>query len=69
MGVAGRERRLFESGARPSALPLVASKVSTTGVVMSTDVSAGEISLGSLCQVEPSAKEWTRLAKIATDET
>jgi dihydrofolate reductase len=33
--VLGRGKRLFENGARPSALRLVASKVSTTGVVMS----------------------------------
>ena len=37
--VLGRGKRLFENGARPSALRLVASKVSTTGVVMSTYVS------------------------------
>ena len=34
--VLGRGKRLFENGARPCALRLVASKVSTTGVVMST---------------------------------
>jgi dihydrofolate reductase len=37
--VLGRGKRLFENGARPSPLRLVASKVSTTGVVMSTYVS------------------------------
>jgi predicted 3-demethylubiquinone-9 3-methyltransferase (glyoxalase superfamily) len=37
----------------------VASKVSTTGVVMSTYVPAGDIPLGSLSQAEPSAKELT----------
>jgi dihydrofolate reductase len=37
--VLGRGKRLFENGARPSALRLVASKVSTTGVVMNTYVS------------------------------
>jgi hypothetical protein len=41
---------LFEDGARPRALRLVASKVSTTGVVMSTYVPAGDILLGSLSQ-------------------
>jgi dihydrofolate reductase len=65
--VLGRGKRLFENGARPSALRLVASKVSTTGVVMSTYVPAGDISLGSLSQAEPSAKELTRRAKMATD--
>jgi hypothetical protein len=47
----------------------VASKVSTTGVVMSTYVPAGDIQLGSLSQAEPSAKELTRRAKMATDAT
>jgi dihydrofolate reductase len=67
--VLGRGKRLFENGARPCALRLVASKVSTTGVVMSTYVPAGDIPLGSLSQAEPSAKELTRRAKMATDAT
>ncbi|RTZ45669.1 dihydrofolate reductase [Candidimonas sp. SYP-B2681] len=46
--VLGRGKRLFENGARPCALRLVAYKVSTTGVVMSTYVPAGDIQLGSL---------------------
>jgi dihydrofolate reductase len=67
--VLGRGKRLFENGARPCALRLVASKVSTTGVVMSTYVPAGDILLGSPSQAEPSAKELTRRAKMATDAT
>jgi len=67
--VLGRGKRLFENGARPYALRLVASKVSTTGVVMSTYVPAGDISLGSLGQDDPSAKELTRRAKMATNAT
>lgn len=67
--VLGRGKRLFENGARPCALRLVASKVSTTGVVMSTYVPVGDIPLGSLGQGEPSAKELTRRAKMATDAT
>jgi dihydrofolate reductase len=67
--VLGRGKRLFENGARPCALRLVASKVSTTGVVMSTYVPAGDIQLGSLSQAEPNAKELTRRAKMATDAT
>lgn len=65
--VLGRGKRLFEDGARPYALRLVASKVSTTGAVMSTYVPDGDIQLGSLSQTEPSAKELTRRAKMATD--
>src|SRR2546423_9602405 len=48
--VLGRGKRLFEKGARPGALRLVASKISKTGVVMSTYVPAGDISLGTVGQ-------------------
>src|ERR1700686_4356240 len=67
--VLGRGKRLFENGARPCALRLLASKVSTTGVVMTTYVPAEDIPFGSLTQAEPSAKELTRRAKMATDAT
>ncbi len=46
--VLGRGKRLFSETARPSALRLVRSQVSTTGVVMSTYVPGGDIQLGSL---------------------
>jgi dihydrofolate reductase len=62
--ILGRGKRLFENHARPRALRLVASKVSTTGIVMSTYVPAGDISLGSLSEAEPSAKELIRRAKM-----
>jgi dihydrofolate reductase len=48
--VLGRGKRLFENGARPCALRLVASERSKTGVVMSTYVPAGDISLGTVGQ-------------------
>jgi len=67
--VLGHGKRLFEKGARPCALRLVASKVSNTGVVMSTYVPAGDIPQGSLGQGEPSAKELTRRAKMASEAT
>jgi dihydrofolate reductase len=46
--VLGRGKRLFEPGARPCALRLLASKVSTTGVVMSTYVPDGEVQPGTV---------------------
>lgn len=46
--ILGGGKRLFEKGARPGALRLVASKVSASGVVMSTYVPAGEIVLGTV---------------------
>ena len=45
--VIGSGKRLFSDGAIPSALKLVDSKVSTTGVVMGTYDPAGEIVTGS----------------------
>jgi len=46
--VLGRGKRLFEKGAKPCALRLVASKVSKTGVVMCTYAPAGDITLGTV---------------------
>lgn len=63
--VVGRGKRLFEHGAKAGALRLVASKLSKTGVVMSTYVPAGDIPVGSFAQPEPSAKELVRRAKVA----
>jgi len=65
--VLGRGKRLFEAGAKPGALRLVASQASTTGVVMSTYVPAGDVPLGSFAQVEPSAKELERRVKLARE--
>jgi dihydrofolate reductase len=65
--VLGRGKHLFEAGAKPSALRLVASQASTTGVVMSTYVPAGDVPLGSFAQAEPSAKELERRAKWARE--
>jgi dihydrofolate reductase len=45
--VIGSGKRLFSEGTMPSALKLVDSKVSTTGVVMGTYEPAGEIVTGS----------------------
>lgn len=63
--VLGRGKRLFEAGAKAGALRLVASRTSTTGVVMSTYVPAGKVALGSFAQEEPSPKEIERRAKLA----
>src|SRR6184192_956939 len=65
--VLGRGKRLFEAGAKDGALRLVASQASTTGVVMSTYVPAGDVPLGSFAQAEPSAKEVDRRAKLARE--
>ncbi|EFK94883.1 bifunctional deaminase-reductase domain protein [sediment metagenome] len=62
--VLGRGKRLFEAGARATALRLTASRVSGTGVVMSTYVPAGEVPVGSFAQAAPSAKEIERRAAM-----
>ena len=48
--VLGGGKRLFEEGARPGALRLVASNVSKTGVVMCTYAPAGDIQRGTVGQ-------------------
>ncbi len=63
--VLGRGRRLFEATAKPSAMRLVTSKVSTTGVLLTTYVPAGAVPVGSFAQAEPSPRELERRAKLA----
>jgi dihydrofolate reductase len=65
--VLGRGKRLFGETAKPCALRLVRSQVSTTGVVMSTYVPGGDIQPGSLARTEPSEKELARRKKMANE--
>jgi hypothetical protein len=65
--VLGRGKRLFGETARPSALRLVRSQVSTTGAVMSTYVPVGDIQPGSFASAEPSEKELARRKKMANE--
>lgn len=63
--VLGRGKRLFGESARPSALRLVHSRVSATGVVMSTYVPGGDVRPGSFPSAEPSDKELARRQRLA----
>jgi dihydrofolate reductase len=65
--VLGRGKRLFGETAKPSALRLVRSRISTTGVVMSTYVLGGDIRPGSFPSAEPSEKELARRNRMAND--
>ena len=65
--VLGRGKRLFGEAARPSALRLVRSRVSTSGVVMSTYVPDGDIQPGSFASTEPSERELARRTKMANE--
>ena len=65
--VLGRGKRLFGETAKPSALRLVRSQVSSTGVVMATYVPAGDIRPGSFASTEPSEKELARREKMANE--
>ena len=65
--VLGRGKRLFSEIAKPSALRLVRSQVSTTGVVMSTYVPCGEIKPGSFASPEPSESELARREKMRNE--
>jgi hypothetical protein len=66
--ILGRGKRLFETTAKPGALLLVSTQASTTGVVMSTYVPAGDIPLGSFAQAEPSEKELERRARMVRED-
>lgn len=63
--VLGRGKHLFGEASRPAALRLVRSKVSTSGVVMSTYVPDGNIRPGSFASDEPSEKELSRRKEMA----
>lgn len=63
--VLGRGKRIFGEGARPTGLRLVRSRVSTSGVVMSTYVPGGDIRPGSFASAEPSERELARRKKMA----
>ena len=65
--VLGRGKRLFGETAKPFALRLVRSRVSTTGVVMSTYVPSGDIRPGSFPSAEPSEKELARRNRMANE--
>jgi dihydrofolate reductase len=65
--VLGRGKRLFGEAAKPSALRLVRSQVSATGVVMSTYVPAGEIRPGSFASGRPSERELARREMMANE--
>jgi len=63
--VLGRGKRLFGANAKPSALQLVRSQVSPTGVVMTTYAIAGNVRPGTFLSDEPSEKELIRREKMA----
>jgi dihydrofolate reductase len=63
--VLGLGKRLFSETAKPSALRLVRSEVSTSGVVMSTYVPSGNVQPGSFASAEPSKKELVRRKQLA----
>ena len=63
--VLGRGKRLFGETARPSALRLVRSRVSASGVVMSTYAPGGDVRPGSFASGEPSDRELARRRMMA----
>lgn len=65
--VLGRGKRLFCETSRPVALRLVRSKVSTSGVVMSTYAPDGDVRPGSFASGEPSEKELARRKAMANE--
>lgn len=64
--VLGRGKRLFGETIKPSTLRLVRSRVSGTGVVMSTYVSEGVVQPAQSSDDEVSEKELTRRERMAS---
>jgi dihydrofolate reductase len=63
--VLGRGKRLFTETATPAGLRLLRSRVSGTGVVMSTYAAGGEVKPGSFGTLEPSERELVRRREMA----
>lgn len=61
--VLGSGKRLFGTGTVPAALKLVETKVSTTGVTMSTYLRDGPVRTGSFALAEPPGREIARRAR------
>ncbi len=61
------ERNFFGETAKPSAPRLVRSQVSTTGVVMSTNVPDGDIRPSSFASAELNEKELAQRKKMANE--
>jgi len=64
----GPGKRLFGDDSRPSALKLVDSRTSTTGVMMARYVPDGAVQTGSFAQQPPSATEMERREKWREEE-
>lgn len=64
--VLGQGKRLFGESAKPCALRLARTEVSTSGVVMSTYFPVGDIQPGTFESAEPSEKEIARRGMMAT---
>jgi dihydrofolate reductase len=62
--VLGPGKRLFGNGARPAALNLTTTAVSTTGVIMSVYQRAGDIKIGSFELPNPSEAELARRERM-----
>ena len=66
--VLGRGKRLFSKTMKPSALRLVRSKLSETGIVMSSYVPDGEIHPGTFSSTEPSEMELLRRNRMENND-
>lgn len=65
--ILGSGKRLFESGVKPVALRLAASRISKSGIVMSSYVPVGDIPPSSRREEDLSPKELVRRIKMTSD--
>lgn len=63
----GKGKRLFSDGTKPANLKLIDSKISTTGVIITTYESAGELKTGSFGLDNPSEAEIERRKRLANE--
>lgn len=64
--VLGEGKRLFPNTIHPRSLKLIRSKLSESGVIMTTYVPVGEVQVGSYVTTEPSERELIRRKRISS---
>ncbi|PWB51288.1 MAG: riboflavin biosynthesis protein RibD [Candidatus Methanoperedenaceae archaeon] len=63
----GKGKRLFGEGTLPSSFKLINSKISTTGVIIATYETAGELKTGSFALDNPNEAEIERRKRLADE--
>ncbi|HEX5171885.1 MAG TPA: hypothetical protein VFW11_22050 [Cyclobacteriaceae bacterium] len=65
--ILGKGKKLFEQGTVPSNLKLIDSRISGSGVIITTYVPAGDVPIGCFGLQEPTELELERRKKVASE--